>query len=311
MEEALNKVLYIINPAANGGAGIQIWEAFKSCSAEPIDPAHVVYTEHPGHASEIATTVEGYETIVAAGGDGTVSEVICGIMNRKNPALSLAVIPCGTGNDIARNAGIFSVSDAATALYNGELRAFDLIRITRQVDGHEEHRHAFLFANVGFSSIPMMKPWMKRLLGATGAYYLATMLQILAYRPPHMIVRVDGKEHTGPIYLVVAANTERAGGGCMRIAPGAITDDGMLNISIMKSASIYKVITRLFTCISKGTHINQPEVSYFTGRNIEVYSEPEAVLDLDGELFGTTPATISVCPRVLNLLCNDRTRQKR
>jgi diacylglycerol kinase (ATP) len=118
-----------------------------------------------------------------------------------------------------------------------------------------------------------------------------------------MVVRVDGKEHVGKTYLVVAGNSEYAAGGCMRLSPGAITDDGVLNISIMKSASIYKVVTKLFAGIAAGTHINEPEVSYFTGRNIEVRSEPAAVLDLDGELFGTTPATISVCPLALEILC--------
>lgn len=300
----MDRVLYIINPAANGGAGLRAWKAFLSCSQHPIDPAQVVYSERPGHAHELAAASEGYGTIAAAGGDGTVSEVICGIMDQTEPRPKLAVIPCGTGNDIARNAGVLTVADAAAALRDGLSRSFDLIRVDRQVDGRMEHRHAFLFANVGFSSIPMMKPWMKRLIGATGAYYLATFLQVLAYRAPHMAVSVDGTEHIGQTFMVIAANAERAGGGCMRIAPGACTDDGVLNISVMKPASVRRIITKLFTCIAKGTHINQPEVSYLTGRRIQVQSEPAAVLDLDGELFGTTPATITVCPQALELICN-------
>jgi len=300
----LNKVLYIVNPAGNGGAGMKVWETFKSFWADPIDSAHVVFTERLGHAREIAASCNGYEIIAAVGGDGTVGEVISGIMDRQEPRPRLAVIPCGTGNDIAQNAGIFSVADAAAALHEGQSRAFDLIRVGRPVDGQTEHRHAFLFANTGFSSIPMMKPWMKRLLGATGAYYLAALLQALAYRSPHMVVRVDGKEYVGNTFLVIAGNAERAAGGCMRICPGAITNDGELNISIIKPVSVYKVITQLFPRIAKGTHINAPGISYFTGRKIEVQSEPPAVLDLDGELFGTTPATFSVCPLALGVVCH-------
>jgi len=239
------------------------------------------------------------------GGDGTVGEVISGIMEQQELKPKLAVIPCGTGNDVAQNAGIFSVADAATALREGQSRAFDLIRVDGQVDGREEHRHAFLFGNAGFSSIPMMKPWMKRLLGATGAYYLATLMQIFAYRAPHMTVRVDDHEYVGPTFMVVAGNAEWAAGGCMRISPGAITNDGDLNVTIIESVSIYKVLTRLFPNIAKGTHINEPEVSYFTGRKIEVHSEPPAVLDLDGELFGTTPATFSIRPLALEIMCLD------
>jgi len=299
----MNSVLYIINPAGNGGAGLKVWEAFKSASVDSIDPAHVVFTERPGHAREIATASNGYDIVAAVGGDGTVGEVISGIMDRPEPIPRLAVIPCGTGNDIAQNAGIFSVADAATALREGTPHAFDLIRVDRQVDGRDEHRTAFLFSNVGFSSIPKMKPWMKRLLGATGAYYLATFLQTIAYRPPHMVVRIDGKEYVGPTFLVIAGNAEYAAGGCMRISPGASTNDGVLNISIIESMSAYKVVTKLFASIANGTHIKESGVSYFTGRNIEVQSEPPALLDLDGELFGTTPATISVSPLALEVLC--------
>lgn len=296
----MNNILYIINPASNGGAGRKAWEAFKSRHATPIDPMHVVHTDYPGHAREIAATRAGYDIVAAVGGDGTVHEVISGIMARKDSRPRLAVIPCGTGNDIAHNADIFSVNDAVNALREGESRAFDLIRVDRQ----DECRYAFLFANVGFSSIPMMKPWMKRLLGATGAYYLATFLRILTYRSPHMDLRVDERSYAGRTFLLVAGNAEWAGGGSMRICPGASTSDDELNITIISSVSIYKVVTRLFTSIARGTHINEPEVSYFGGRKIKVHSEPPAVLDLDGELFGSTPATITVCPLALNIVCN-------
>lgn len=304
----MDKVLYIINPAGNGGAGVKVWEAFKLSWAESIDPAQVIFTERSGHAREIAARCDDCEILAAVGGDGTVGEVISGIMERQEPKPRLAVIPCGTGNDVAQNAGIFSVADAVAALRNGDSRAFDLIRVDRLVDGQDECRHAFLFGNTGFSSIPKMKPWMKRLLGATGAYYLATFLQVLAYRAPHMTVRIDGRERVGQTYMVITGNAEWAAGGCMRICPGARTDDGELNVAIISQASIYRVVTKLFSSIAKGTHINLPEVSYFTGRKIEVHSEPPAVLDLDGELFGTTPATFSICPLALEVMCMAKSR---
>ena len=210
----------------------------------------------------------------------------------------IAVIPCGTGNDVAQNAGILSVADAAAALREGISHTFDLIR----VDGPDAHRHAFLFANAGFSSIPTMQLWMKRLLGATGAYYLATFLQVLAYRAPHMTVRIDGQKHAGPTYLLIVGNAEWAAGGSMRICPGACTADGELNVVIIAPMSIFRIVTKLFSSIAKGTHIDLPEVDYFTGRKIEVYSDPPTLLDLDGDLFGTTPVVISVVPQAMELL---------
>jgi diacylglycerol kinase (ATP) len=144
---------------------------------------------------------------------------------------------------------------------------------------------------------------MKRLLGATRAYYLATFLQVLAYRAPHMTVRVDGREQVGPTYLLIVGNAEWAAGGSMRICPGACTDDGELNLVIISPTSIFRIVTKLFSSIAKGTHIDLPEVDYFTGKKIEVHSEPPSIVDIDGELFGTTPASFSVCPLALEVIC--------
>jgi YegS/Rv2252/BmrU family lipid kinase len=289
---------FIINPVANGGVGLQVWEAFQVVWAEPIDMACVTFTEHSGHAREIAAQCIGCDILVVAGGDGTIGEVISGIMDHPEPKPKLAIIPCGTGNDIGRNAGVCSLENSISALRGGTTKTFDLIR----VENDSETRHAFLFANAGFCAIPMMKPWMKRIFGATGAYYFSTLLQAFFFRPTEMVTCVDGKEFRGRTLLVIAGNTEYAGGGSMRIAPGAQTDDGELNVSIIRSISIFKLITKLFSSITKGTHIHEPEVSYFTGKTISISSDPPVPLDLDGEQFGTTPALFSVCPAALEIL---------
>jgi diacylglycerol kinase (ATP) len=117
-----------------------------------------------------------------------------------------------------------------------------------------------------------------------------------------MVVNVDGQETGGRVFMVIAGNSEFAGGGSMRIAPGASLDDGVLNISIIKPVPLFRLLTKIVGCISEGTHINEPEVSYFKGKTMTVTSEPPTRLDLDGELFGTTPATFSVCPAALKIL---------
>lgn len=294
----MSDVLYIINPAGHGGAGMKAWEAFKASWGKPIDASQVVFTERAGHAEEIAAAAPQHDIIAAVGGDGTVGEVISGIMKRAGEKPKLAIIPCGTGNDIARAAGLLSVDDAAAALHNETPRAFDLVR----VEGTAGHRYAFLFGNAGFSCIPMMRPWMKRLLGATGAYYLAVLRQVFAYRAPQMNVRVDDQEYAGETFLVVAGNAEWVSGGSMRLSPGAIPDDGELNVSIIPSFPTTKILTRLFSSIANGTHINEPGVKYITGKKVEVQSEPPAVVDLDGELFGTTPVTFSVAPHAIQIM---------
>ena len=288
---------YIINPASNGGAGMRIWKAFTSIWPQPIDSADISFTDHPGHAQEMARILD-CGLIVVAGGDGTVGEVMSGILERPEPRPKMAIIPCGTGNDIARCANFLTLDEAVQVLREGASRRFDLIRVDRET----EPRHAFLFANAGFSSIPRMKPWMKRLLGATGAYYLATLFEAISFRPRRMNITVDGQSYCAPTFLIMAGNAEFAGGGSMRIAPGALTDDGLLNISIIRPVSRFRLIFKLFSSIADGSFIHEPEVTSLTGKTVDVRCDPPAALDLDGELFGTTPATFSVVPKGIEIL---------
>ena len=94
---------------------------------------------------------------------------------------------------MARAVGIGSVDAAVKALRGGRARAIDIIRLDSQVDGEPAHNHAFLFCAVGFSAVPMLKPWMKRLLNPAGAYYAATLAQAIAYRQPYMTVRAGDR----------------------------------------------------------------------------------------------------------------------
>ncbi|MCP4195804.1 MAG: diacylglycerol kinase family lipid kinase [Proteobacteria bacterium] len=298
----MSNTLFIVNPAGHGGAGKNAWKKFRTLWPDEIDPEHAIVTERPGHALEIATSAAGYDILAAVGGDGTVGEVMSGIMDSAGLKPRLAIIPAGTGNDIARNVGIGSVEDSVRVLREGQPRGFDLIRIDCQNDGRPGHRHAFLHGIVGFSSIPMVKPWMKRLLGPTGAYYLGTLLQVIVYQAPVMTVRTDDRKFSGYTWMVVVGNSETSAGGSMRLSPGARLDDGELNISIFPSLSRLKMVTKLMPKIATGEHVNDASISYFPGRRIAIDSNPSAFLELDGDLFGTTPATFTVCPGALQVM---------
>ena len=94
----MSKILYIINPFGCGGAGIKVWEKAQSKWPELIDSQNSHITERQGHAREIATSAESYDILAAVGGDGTVGEIMSGIMALSEPRPKLAIIPAGTGN---------------------------------------------------------------------------------------------------------------------------------------------------------------------------------------------------------------------
>jgi diacylglycerol kinase (ATP) len=299
----MSKTLYVINPAGRGGAGIKVWEEVRSKWSDQIDPEDVHVTERQGHAREIAASAQGYDIIAAVGGDGTVGEILSGIMTRQELRPRVAIIPAGTGNDIARNLGILSLQSARNALHGDNAREVDLIRIDCQSEGRAAHRYAFLMGNAGFSANTLIRPWMKRFLGPTGAYYLSTILLIISFRAPRVTVRWKDQEYSGRAWIVIVGNVERTSGGSMCLAPGARFDDGELNVSIIPSRSKLTMVTKMLPKVASGAHVNQPGVKYFPAREIQVDSDPPAVLDVDGDIFGVTPATFSVCPKAVQILC--------
>lgn len=299
----MDKFLFVVNPAAFGGQGDKAWEHFRAQWPAPVEPGDVIVTTAPNHATEIAASAEGYDTLVAVGGDGTVREMVVGLMQRPLPRPRLAMVPTGTGNDIARSVGLRTVEESISTLQKGHTRKIDLIQIDCHQQGRPTRRYACLTTSVGFSAVVIrsLKPWMKRLLGAERAYFLATLIAVARYRPPRMAVRWEGQEYRGLTWMVNVGNAEWECGGSMRMSPGARIDDGLLNICLIRSGPKLKVLRKLPT-IFTGAHIREPEVSYFPVRAIEVESEPPAGLQMDGDVFGTTPVKFTVCPQALQVV---------
>ena len=306
----MSKTLYIINPAGHGGAGIKAWERFKSIYPDEIPAEDVLFTLRPGHAREIALSANRHETLAVVGGDGTVGEVMTAIMFREACDIRLAIVPAGTGNDIARNAGILYMEDAVAALRNEKPKAFDIIRVETQIDSRPAVNYAFLCGAVGFSSIPRIRPWMKRFLGPKGAYYFATLIQLLLYRTTDMTMITEEKNFSGRAWLVLVGNAETTAGGSMCLAPGARLDDGELNISLFPHGSRIRMGLKLMPKIESGEHVNDPEISYFPGKRIEIDSDPPAVVELDGDIYGVTPAVFDVCPGAIRILTPETAKEE-
>lgn len=228
------------------------------------------------------------------------------ILSRKTSDIKLAIILAGTGNDIARNVGIESVQDAVASLRDGKPRSFDIIRVESQINNRKVVNYSFLTGVVGFSCIPRIRPWMKRYLGAKGAYYLATFIQLLLYRTTYMTLKTETKDFNGKSWLFLIGNSESTAGGSMFLAPGASLDDGELNVTIFPNASRVRMELKLMPKVAKGEHVNEPEILYFPSKNIRIDSKPPAVVELDGDLRGMTPAIFTVCPRKMTIITPDK-----
>jgi diacylglycerol kinase (ATP) len=300
------KDLFIVNPAASGGRGEETWKRFLAEWANDIEPADVVVTTHVGQATEVVAASEGYERIVAVGGDGTINEILPGLMAHGAARPSLAIVPAGTGNDIARTIGVpLEVPEAITTLRQGHEGAFDVLQIDCRLNGRPTRTYALLSCGVGFSAAALgtVKPWMKRVLGPAGGYYLATLLAMAIYRFPEMTVRVEQGEYRGRAWIVVIGNAERVSGGSMCIAPGALMDDGIANFTLVPARAKLHSLFTLFPRMPSGAHTAEPGVEYFPGEWIEIESSPPASIEIDGNPFGETPMRCQLLHRAVRVAC--------
>ena len=300
----MNSVLYIVNPNSNGGLGIKVWKRFIALSPTTISSQDIHFTTHSNHARELATNTKGYELIVAVGGDGTVGEVISGIManNIQENRPALAVLPAGTGNDIARHVGAFPLQKAISTLQEGRFKTYDLIGIECQGNSGPLHRYAFLYATAGFSALIKFKPWMKRYLGPAIGTYLSMILAFLDFRPSKMTVSWNGGSHTGPLWMAIAANAESVAGASIRLAPGAKTDDGKLDLLLIPAKPKPAMLATVLPKISTGRHIDVAGVQYFQCNTMKVDADRPMLVEIDGDIFGYTPALFTLHTKTLSIL---------
>lgn len=299
---------FIINPAAGGGRGRQRWELARRQLQSEGRAISFCETTRTGEAIDLARAAAGrFETVVAVGGDGTAHEVANGILAAGFSGVALAVIPAGTGNDIAAVAGIRTVEEAVTALRQGTRRSVDVIEARCDAGGTPLTRHALLFAAAGFAAevLKQTTPRLKRWLGPKLGYPLGLFRALLGYRAPRFRVTTGGRSWQAPLLLAAAGNAEFASGGRMRLFPGARVDDARLNLSCVAAMSFGRVAW-CFPRLANGSYVDLPESDYITGDHLELDAEPQTEVQADGEIIGRTPAVFRIRPGSLQLVARSR-----
>ena len=299
--------LVIVNPASRGGATRKRFPRLHAELERAIGPFELAWTEGRRHAERLAAEgASRFERVIAAGGDGTLSEVVCGLLSAGAPAKpTLGLLPMGTGGDMARSLGIPRDPAAAIAvLGRGATRPLDAGRIAYTgLDGAPREGWFVNEAGGGFSGaiVHRVEQGGKR-LGPSGDFLLATLGAIVRNEPMAARVRVDGEPfHEGPCVLVSAANGAWFGGG-MHVAPGALLDDGRLDVTVIDGLTrreMFRKLPRLY----RGTHGTVPGVKVTRARVVE--AEPLAgpvPMELDGEPIGRLPFRAEVAPGALRVV---------
>ncbi|HEX7556192.1 MAG TPA: diacylglycerol kinase family protein [Leptolinea sp.] len=301
-----HQTLMIINPIANLGRAWAVASNLRRI-ADELGGADWSGTVYPGHAAEIAEKAgkDGYKTVVAVGGDGTIHEVINGLM--AIPADSrpkLGIVPIGTGNDFSVCMNITRNSEAALRrVFTGTPQLIDIASI-QDNNGHKEYWMNTL--GMGFDSavnfhsrnVPIFQGFM--------IYFLAVFRTMIGnYRPFNIKYTIDGTAYEKSTLMFTAANGKREGGGFL-LAPDAVQNDGLLNYTVVDVISRFRMLTAI-PYFLKGTHAALGYVQTGTFKKIALQSNLPLWIHADGEIYAgfssnVTELTLEVVPNAIQLI---------
>jgi len=299
--------LFIVNPIAGSGRAHGIGNRVRQWLAEQRKQGRVIETERPGDAERFATSAagDGHDRVIAVGGDGTVQEVVNGLVASSSNGATprMGVIPAGRGNDMARSVGLPLDPLACLPIAVGaNLRPFDVGR-AESPDGSRRHFAAAggvgFDAAVAYTMAVHRRFWMR---GEAG-YFLGTLNELRRYRNSALEVTLIG-DGAGRVvsqrFLFVAfANGPFYGGG-MQICPDAKTDDGLLDVCLVGDLSRLAALREL-PGIYQAKHLKNPAVEIVRARTIRFEGPATARVHLDGEPFGTVPVEVTLLPAALQV----------
>jgi YegS/Rv2252/BmrU family lipid kinase len=297
-------LVVIANPqSGRGRVGRELPELERQLIARRLG-YRIAETEGPGHASEIARDAlrAGERFVVAVGGDGTVHEVVNGMIENDRPVAEgavLGVVAAGSGCDFVRTFGLpQDVPKAVRHLEGDRLYPIDVARVDYTEDGRTVTRYVPNIAEAGLGGAVVARAErLPRWLGRS-RYFWGFWLSVRKYKACHITLQADRKTFEGRANNVVVANCQFYGGG-MKISPRSYPGDGVLDIqiSVGPKSQAFTMIPKIY----RGEHVPHPDIKELRGQTITLESERPMPIEADGEVLGTTPATFTVLPEVISL----------
>ncbi len=294
----IKSIAFIINGARRLNLNIQ--RIIDQCSVHPSFEVCIEKTTQAKEANDLATKLsdEGIDLIVAVGGDGTVNEVMSGMM-RANQKPLLAIIPNGTGNDFYRSAFNNSThGDFFVALKNPCAMSVDVGKI----ESDYGTQYFLNIADVGFgAAVVEILNKQRKYLGGKASYALAILRTFLGFKTPHLSIQSASYSYTGPVFMVAFCNGDMFGDG-LYIHPGAKVNDGVLNITLLKKIGLMDYVRNLKN-LKTGKRINHPEAFYFSDNELCIkVTKGKAVTETDGEHLPTAEIRVTIVPSAIQLL---------
>jgi len=293
------KLNLILNPAAGKNKGEHAIEtAIPLLEAKGIQ-SEVLTSLYSGHVIDLVQQIDlsKFDGIVAVGGDGTLFEVINGLLKKhKNLAIPLGQIPVGTGNSFIKDLNIHSIEDAVNSIFSGKTRKIDV--------GHFKYPEGeYYFINLlgtGFVANVAHRAGRYKTLGPL-SYIIGVFEELIKLGSVPVEITIDGKVLQRDFIFAEICNSTKTGGN-MIMAPEARIDDGLFDVILLNKISRFNLL-KVFPQIFKGTHIHDSHVETFRGKHIKLVTDKPQLLSPDGEVFGTTPIEVTMLTQKITMFC--------
>ena len=291
------RFVVVVNPRGGTRRRLAVLEAVKPVFDAAEAELDVRVTARAGHAEELARTIDldGYDGVCLVGGDGTIHEVVGGLMRRDEPVPTpLGVIPGGTGNSVFEHLHCTEPLEAARRIVAGNTQPLDVVRVTTDND------LAYCVNIVGWGAVVDINRTAERLrvLGPP-RYALAAISHILRAKRRRARIVLDGRAFEDSFLFFAACNTKFTGKR-MQLAPNAEIGDGKVDVVLVRRASRLQML-KLFHKVFDGSHLSLPYVEHYQVRSFGIEPERRDLLNLDGELKGATPASAELMPAAVRI----------
>jgi YegS/Rv2252/BmrU family lipid kinase len=307
--------LVIVNPNAGNGKGKKDWNKISSFLKNHSISFEAIFTESRHEAIRLSSEgiTAGFRKIISVGGDGTLNEIVNGIFNQNScptSDITLALIPVGTGNDWGRMFGIpLMYESAVKTISDGKKMLHDIGNISYYIGDKQESRYFINIAGLGFEAAVVKRTNNQKDKGRSNKaiYFYNLLMSLISYRNTEAELHIDGEVINSKVFSINVGNGRYCGGG-MRQTPEALTDDGLLDITVINGMGKIEIIRNL-QILYDGTILSHPKVDGYRTSRLQVMSAKPLFAEADGESLGHTPVEFTVIPAAINIIYATRINQ--
>ena len=295
------KFIITVNPHGGKKLGPRLLNRVKPLFEAKGIELFVVETTFAGHAKELANqlNITEYDGFIGIGGDGTLHEIINGMLSRHDGRkIPIGIIPGGSGNSYMHDLQLTDPLKAAKAIINGKTRSLDTAKV--------EVNHIIKYSNnmIGWGLVTDVgnKAEHFRWLG-TNRYTILSVVEVLRHKSRPATLIMDDKKIEDEFIFIIACNSIHVGKG-MKMAPKARLDDGLIDLIVIRSGVSRTRLLQVLPKLFDGSHINEPELEYYQTSQFSLIPETDEILNIDGEIMGSTPIKVEMISNAFDMFAS-------